>query len=129
MLKELDNLGTSEFLQCCKCKVINYTERHMLLCIMIYHEEMGTSARYLNFTGVYYFEGPMFWKGANFIEASNQISFDIWKRVYPKLSDQRIQQVIKIFPVYTVQTENMVIKVACGNVSISELTPLFPRGT
>ena len=123
MLEELKSVGTSEYLKNYHCKVIFFSEKFLNLGIRIHHDQIKSSIKYVYFIGVYYFEGPVFWSGANFETASDEVSVDVWKRVHPEASAERINQVAKIFHVCTVKSDSGVIKIAYGGVHVSDDPP------
>ena len=123
MLKPLESIGTAEDLQEYQCKVFYFSERFLQLGIRIHHNQILQSSKYLYFIGVYYFEGPMFWTSANFVKASDQIGYEVWKRVHPEMNDRLLMYASKIFPVCTVQTSGGLVKIAYGGLSISNDEP------
>lgn len=123
MLKALEQIGKAEDLQEYQCKVVSFYETHLILVIRIHHPQIASSSWDLNFLGVYYFEGPIFWTGANFVNASAEVSKDAWRRAQPNLSDERIEQVIKIFYVCTVDIAPKPIVIAYMGVNVSKVSP------
>lgn len=53
------------------CHLLGYQRSGSLLEIKIYPEVGETPVRYLCFEGVVYFDGPVFWRGAGFVRASD----------------------------------------------------------
>jgi len=123
MLKQLESIGAEEDLQEYQFKVFYFSERFLQLGIRIHNEQIPLSSKYLYFIGVYYFEGPMFWTSANFVKASDQIGYEVWKRVHPEMNDRLLVNATKIFPVCTVQTDSGLVKIAYGDLSISDDEP------
>ena len=119
MLKQLEQLGTLEELKHYKCKAISLSDSLPTLGIRVYHHETPGLRWTLYFMGVYYYQGPIFWTGANFFEAPKEISFDVWRRVNPNISDMRLEQVNKLFPVCMLEIAPQPILIACTGVSVS----------
>jgi hypothetical protein len=125
MLKQLEQIGTLEELKHYKCKAISLSKSHSTLGIRVRHHEIPGLRWTLNFVGIYYFQGPIFWTGANFFEAPKEIGVDIWRRVYPDLSDERLEKINMIFPVCMLEIAIQPILIACMGVSISTQESIY----
>src|SRR5688572_16716195 len=106
MLKKLEQIGTPEALREYQCKVSSYAESLSMLVIRIHHAQIASSVWNLTFIAVHYFEGPIRWKGANFETASDEVSIEVLRNVYPDSSDEYLARIIKLElgSVCTVQT-------------------------
>ncbi|MEM6528481.1 MAG: hypothetical protein AAF653_09310 [Chloroflexota bacterium] len=120
MLEELKQIGSAQDLKDYQCKITSFSERHLLLNIRIHHPEVSGSIWYLNFVGVYYVEGPIFWTGADFNRGSDAVSFDTWKSVHPEQSSERLKQIAKIFDVCTVKTAIKQVVIAYSGLTVSK---------
>ncbi len=118
MLKELEAIGTEAALREYCCKVVYFIDQLSLLLIEIQHPKDPNATRYLDFEGVDYFVGPMFWRGAHFAHASDDVSAGAWRCVYPNLPAKRITQMSSIFPVCTVDLPGQPVVVAYGGLNV-----------
>lgn len=127
MLKQLEKIGTLEDVQHYPCKVVSLSFSHTMLGIQIHHHTLSLYWQ-LTFLGVHYFQGPMFWTGANFVEASQELTFEVWDRTHLSHSDpstrifkyERLYRA-KLCPVYVLEMTPHPILIASGGISLSEI--------
>lgn len=117
MLKMLEQIGDLDVLQECRCKLDYFHERNLLLGIRILNK---TSHWLLAFTQAYYFQGPVFWTGAKFVDAPDEISLDVLRQIYPNRSDERIKEISTDFPpACMVQVPIEPVLIGYGGVNLS----------
>jgi|GEM_PF-6527364 len=125
MLEKLQPLGTLEVLSEYKCKVVLFQESHLILGIRIHHPDIDFSTRYLNFLAVYYFEGPIFWTGANFTKAEAGVGNKILKSLFPNEPDRRFDYIANhLCHVCNVQNANTTVNIVYGDMSVSKEPPV-----
>ena len=93
------------------CKVLTFTETHPILSLRLLPSVATQPSLQVTFLGLYYFDGPLFWKGANFERGNLQESIDLWKKVYPHEKSARLQEIAQTFGSYLVQTESSQIRI------------------
>ncbi|MDX2079100.1 MAG: hypothetical protein SFZ02_21905 [bacterium] len=120
MLKQLEQIGALEEVRNYRCKAISLSDSHPTLGIRVHHHQIPGLRWMLYFMGIYYFQGPIFWTGANFVETSKEIGIDLWRRVYPNIPDERLEQITRIFPPCTIETTTPPIFIVHMGISISE---------
>lgn len=114
----LDQIGNWDDVQKYKCRTFEFSEQESTLSIVVYHHR-GTLLWYLIFSGVHYIQCPfMHWIGANFIDAPHDIAIDVWRRVYPNLSDEQTEHITHQLSVCMIHQPLQPILIAYENIRI-----------
>ncbi len=91
------------------CHLLKYNRAKSFLELKVYEEE-GDDAAYLQFEGVAYYEGPVFWKGANFLVASNADCIKVLRdlKIHDNVPDPQLAEMFQMYTARVYRTTRQV---------------------